>query len=299
MKKIILFGFLFIHLSKYNAQIWCTPSSVWHYDFVSGYSKHTYISDTLILGQIHNKIQIHDFGKGWGGHNDYRYIYTRINNNVVYLGPDTVFDLKANIGQQWRIRAFSNDTVPLRSCHSLVTVMDTGHLTIQGIWLKWLKVQVSRNQRSKFTGPDTIVERIGFLRSYAFGFDYDCYQAVDADLASDLRCFSDNKIPLYKYRYTGDCEYHVFTSLAERTGLDGSFLLYPNPAQGLVTIKFDQSDNYLLKLCDLTGVELKVIQITANNPVIDTRGMNNGIYIVKLFDRNHKPLARQKLIVSN
>lgn len=75
------------------------------------------------------------------------------------------------------------------------------------------------------------------------------------------------------------------------------FKLYPNPATNTVQVQlFQQIDNGLLQLYDITGRLLKTVSINAQNITLALDNCANGIYYIKLTSST-SVLGTQKLIV--
>src|SRR6218665_1298812 len=110
MKKLLLAFITFLSLNS-QGQIWCTPGSVWNFKEIflggNGCKRMEYLYDTIINGKTCNKIKEVRIGKNYTTPLiDYmytRYFYTHIDNNVVYLDNDTLYNFNANIGDKWRI----------------------------------------------------------------------------------------------------------------------------------------------------------------------------------------------------
>ena len=75
------------------------------------------------------------------------------------------------------------------------------------------------------------------------------------------------------------------------------FKLYPNPAANTVQVQlFQQIDNGLLQLYDITGRLLKTVSINAQSIALTLDNCASGIYYIKLTS-NSIVLDMQKLVV--
>ena len=79
--------------------------------------------------------------------------------------------------------------------------------------------------------------------------------------------------------------------LAENTS-ETPLVLFPNPAQDIVSLKFDSKiDN--IEVFDMNGRSIAV-EFNPTNKTIDVSGLNSGIYYVNVYSNNNKSV--QKLI---
>ena len=81
------------------------------------------------------------------------------------------------------------------------------------------------------------------------------------------------------------------------TGLDNSFQLFPNPATDftILILKNNSTENQKLKILGLNGRLVKELAVRKNMK-IDTSDLENGIYLIQLFE-NNSLLGNSKLII--
>lgn len=300
MVKSKLIVFVFVLLTKFSfGQVWCYPGATWYYTHynvsASLYTKHTYVKDTIISTKLCNKITYYTQGYGMFGAVSYFGfpIYTHVNNNVVYLldqstnNFDTLFNFNGVIGDSWRLAPKSVSTC----VNSKVTIADTGHFTIQGKYLKWLKVNVTGN--SNFS--DTIIERIGCINKYFFDKGDVCPIYVDSEKGGPLRCYDDNQIVNYKHNYSQACNYYYSTGI-NNYDINYDFSVIPNPSSGLVEIISSLIRNTdQIIITNLLGVE---VGRTIFKAVIDLSEFPNGIYSIQIL-REGRILATKRLVKTN
>ncbi len=71
--------------------------------------------------------------------------------------------------------------------------------------------------------------------------------------------------------------------------------VFPNPVTDQLTILSDNSEQRTAQLIDITGRVIKTVNCTEATTVVDTKELNNGIYILKLFSEEQLILT-QKII---
>jgi len=72
--------------------------------------------------------------------------------------------------------------------------------------------------------------------------------------------------------------------------MEGSFKLFPNPANSEINIlSLDNSNYYNIEIHDLTGRIVKIVNSrTSNNTTLDVSDLKSGNYIIKITDNNGK-----------
>lgn len=106
---------------------------------------------------------------------------------------DTLWNMNAAPGDRWRMAPMTESIVcdPV----SYTEVVDTGHVSIDGILLRWLAV----DNHFIWSGPDlgvqrdTIIERIGPSWHYFTSHDF-CNGRVDGADGGALRCYTDGEL---------------------------------------------------------------------------------------------------------
>jgi len=72
--------------------------------------------------------------------------------------------------------------------------------------------------------------------------------------------------------------------------------VYPNPANDMITISHSSTKISNIQIFDITGKQVKSLNISDNKQTIDISGLQQGLYLVSLFD-DKKIVSQQKLIV--
>ncbi len=279
--------------STVNAQIWCSPGSLWHFDtsspaFNTTSTKQTYLYDTLVGSTTFNKIKTETQGEGVSGpiHHE-GYFYTSLQNNVVFfnssnsaipLAVDT-FMYFGPVGSKWRVQPTGT------SCsHSFIEITAVGSSTIQGQFLNWRKlaytnyVYYGATQQSVINGIDTLFERIGF-KHIAFQFLGYCADMSEPRTAK-FKCFQDNDINMNVTNK--ECDYT--TGIKEMSRESSLFVVYPNPATGMITVSVNKKLDSPVTL-EITNVFGQVIysEGTDNQTIsLDIAELSNGIYFIKI-----------------
>jgi hypothetical protein len=302
VKKSLFVGLFFLVLTLFHqklyAQSWCNEGATWNYDFQNGspsvgFVKIKYLGDTLIDSFICQKLsktrktynnlsgEILEFNFGTE--------ITRISNNVVLIKNqtlwDTLYNFNANPGQSWRVTTV-NQTPGFDACgnNANISVLDTGHLAINGIGLRYLKVSINLNEINTMPPiseyQDTIFERIGFKKYYLLPIDI-CYAMIDGNEGGFLRCFSDNNLGLFQPNFISDCNF-LPTSTSNnliqnrkaelKTFIDGNHMYILNKEFVL--------DGAFLSIFNLQGALIKTCSNPANG--IDLADLAHGSYLLVL-----------------
>lgn len=75
--------------------------------------------------------------------------------------------------------------------------------------------------------------------------------------------------------------------------------LYPNPANGQLTVSASASLSGELKIFDITGKEMSSININGANQTILTNAYPNGVYYFRLSDRQGNAMQSGKFIITH
>lgn len=91
---------------------------------------------------------------------------------------------------------------------------------------------------------------------------------------------------------------YTFTNLSiANNSFNNSINIYPNPFSSVTTILFAQEQkNIIIKITNVLGAEIKVINFTGKELQIEKEEMSNGIYFVQITDEN-KNVANRKIII--
>ncbi|MES2398086.1 MAG: T9SS type A sorting domain-containing protein [Bacteroidota bacterium] len=294
-----------------NSQTWCPAGATWYYTDnsadISGYSKLTYVSDTLINSINCKKITSYHEGTGWQGpYSGYGLpFYTYEQNGVAYLYNnsfgfnkfDTLFNINGQIGDKWRFPLV--DTICSDSTY-FMKVLNTGTKTLNGFNLKWLYVKAGpfpyAGSGSFIYGFDTITER--------FGPRYDdicyasCYNSPDECAHGGLRCYSDDTFGVYSTVLTSSCDY--LTGITESQIGQEIFKIYPNPTENEITVEYygNIEQRLTLDLYNLIGERVGSYQLNKGNNTtkIILSDYEAGIYFYKIIS-DDKIIREDKLII--
>ncbi|MBK6882717.1 MAG: T9SS type A sorting domain-containing protein [Flavobacteriales bacterium] len=213
MKKLLCIALLFLS-SNVWAQNWCAPGAEWTYTLrdngVGGYTRFTYIGDTLMDGAIAQKLHKHlveyNYILGEIVESDLPMDFTTVEDDLVSIWNgqyfDTLYWFGAAPGDRW---SFSMDPVlwpDTAPTPHYIDVMDTGSTIVDGIVLRYLQVYNS-NLWSAPGSLDVIFERIGSVYEFLVPNN-----AIWVDgIAGPLRCYSDDQINFQSPNWNGSCDY--------------------------------------------------------------------------------------------
>ena len=101
---------------------------------------------------------------------------------------------------------------------------------------------------------------------------------------------------ILKIEYTG-----VVLNTKDYSNEKQAFSLIPNPASNYVKVSFNatMSLNVNLRLIDIHGRLIKQIDNLLNNHLLKTTNLSNGLYFVKIYDKNYKQINTRKLIIQH
>ena len=85
-------------------------------------------------------------------------------------------------------------------------------------------------------------------------------------------------------RTVDSMNFFIFNDLGINTVKQSNFLIFPNPATDIVTIKSKSGKPTQAKLCDLTGRVLQDISIEGLSKNISVLNFQSGIYLLKFDD---------------
>ena len=88
----------------------------------------------------------------------------------------------------------------------------------------------------------------------------------------------------------GAYEYSITTSIVN-SEVD-YFNIYPNPASDELTIQFSDNLNHVILIYDMYG-KLVLSKITSETEILNISNLSNGIYIIKIDDRQNKKLIKK------
>lgn len=302
MKKIILILSLLVVFAanKAHSQTWAPDGAEWYYEYIhfyfTGYVHVTVVGDTVIHDttcRILNRFAvIHNLVLGTTNTYDHGNSYMYSDDDRVYIFENnkffTLYDFAANIGdtiiipQNGNLSGFECDSI------GMVTVVDTGSMTINGKNLR--RIYVSPTDESHWSIHGYIVETIGPLNSYMLPEPHIC--VVDLYEGGRLRCYSDPEFGLYSTGISPECDYLV--SVPEYS--EEQFKVFPNPCEGVLNIHTAE---------ELTGAELSIYNNMGKRvaykaslspqAIIDLSGLPQGIYCITIKMGNY--FANQLIVL--
>lgn len=297
MKKILFILFVTIFSLQIKAQMWCPQGATWHYrvyanmyPYYDGHIKLVVTNTVLINSIVCNNMVGTYIGKTmWPTSptttlNNYVDINTYESNKVVYMyNPytllfDTIADFNASIGDKWLSIQYPNTYTNCVSSANFprptISVVDTGHLIINSLSLKKLKLSI---QYSSSTYTVNMVEKISGTNWFLFNY-WQCL--VDGPFYGNFVCYSDNNFPLYNPS-SSICDY-VPTGVGINENSFSSSLLkpYPNPNNGNFNIELDKPCK--VTIYNTLGDLVYDHEFSeAGNFQINLSDLANGIFTVK------------------
>ena len=320
MRKCLLIIFIVIFGLSIKAQTWCPPGAQWHYrlnyPYIVAYAVGYIQLNNIGTVTIANKECANLIGTFYGVKdypntptitaNNFANVKTFEESSVIYvynnttLSFDTLANFNANIGDKWRMIEYYGSSVGGGFCPSrITTVLDTGHVTINSLYLKKLILKHQYNNwNSKI---DTVIEKIACITSFLFS-SYYC--PSDGYEFGKFVCYSDNNFPLYKKTgFTGSCEYYP-TGLNELTKNAKEIKLYPNPTNGILNIELENindNEHFTAKIINSLGGIIREEEVVFKNKkaIIQTDELFNGVYVLRLLDsaRSDNPISVSKRFV--
>lgn len=306
--KIVITLIVLIFVANIYAQTWCPPGAQWHYrvnpiyyPYQDGYLELNR-TGTLVVGGK-NCIDISATYYGVVNHPvfpptviNYPSIATYEQNKVIYRYNtvdsifDTIANFNANIGDKWRsAKLAQTGSFPCPNPTPVVTVIDTGRVQINGIFLRTLKVTLP----PAYSYTANIIEKIG---GSAFLFPY-YICASDAYSYGNFVCYKDNNFALYKPPgLTVPCTYST-VNVAENSAM---FILeeYPNPvADKLTILNLTDTQEFRFKFRNALGQEMHTPPpfINGTKTEIDMSAFRSGVYILNVFASSIR-IASKKII---
>lgn len=81
--------------------------------------------------------------------------------------------------------------------------------------------------------------------------------------------------------------------------VEGSISIFPNPANqnSNITISFPVSDEYLMKLTDVSGKVIFTNKFVGNSSTLASQNMASGVYMLNIVSTSGKQFFRQKLMI--
>jgi hypothetical protein len=293
---------MFCSFSMSVAQSWAPAEAIWRYNFVTlggrGYIQITVAGDTVVdninCKALNKRLyQINQF-TGTAQNYSIGTEFTYENNGVVFIRYKGVFDTLYNFnalpGESWNVP----DSSPVSSvCNTIskIVVADTGHITINGAYLKRLMVDYHYKNSGSFLWRDTLIERIGSLSQYMLPWDL-CLSTVDGNEGGELRCYEDNLVGEYKHNFYSNC--NVIIGIDENE-FSKNIRVFPNPAQYLLNIDISEYLSEILNVIIYNSAGKKVwsSNISENYFAIEINDFAAGLYQINIInEKNEKTVKR-------
>ncbi|MCO6483503.1 MAG: T9SS type A sorting domain-containing protein [Flavobacteriales bacterium] len=242
-----------------------TYTDGWIYD---GMARYQYVGDTVMTGSSAQIITRHSEGHFWPQDtvlvSDGEEFFTRVEGARVDLWNgaefDTLYNFAAVPGDHWQLNTPAGIDPFLT-----ITVQDTGHMTMDGLSLRYLVT----------TSSDTIIERLGSLPYHFVPWALSVLDAANGP----LRCYSDADINYHRPWWPFGC-----TSIAEIPDTAEPVLtLVPNPGTDLCTVTM-RPGAHVIRLCDATGRLLLRQHANGERATLNTHELPAGLYLVRVDD---------------
>lgn len=284
MRSIILFtlSFLLIISSVCAQNEFGTVGSYWMYSH-HPHSGHrvgtTMISiekDTLIDGKI-NKILKKTFHHYNGAENvppqtgNYIAGWIRVANNAVFIGDELLLDFNMTL----------NDSLLINGDAPIQMVVDSiGMEMIGGIaYKKWYgqKLCLANGQSYPYE-TFTMLEHIGQIDDYLFWNTDNCSIGGGSNI---FKCYKNGD---FTYPTSDDCTPLILsnTQVNDIPGLE----IFPNPANDVLNIDIEKFAIKEIIIFDVKGKEIFRKNNDTNNIQINTKGLQQGTYIIQIKTKN-------------
>lgn len=287
-----------------QAQQWCPPGAGWHYTAAfctggcNGYVRMASAGDTIVQNQPCTRIQR---TRTYTAYLDPTILtdtlsdlYTYSASGIVWMFDpqlnafDTLYDFNALPGDSWQLIH-----LPEYSAGSdFLTVLDTGHTSIDGQALRWLSVEYHFQGATGNNPPylDTLMERVGSTTFYMLPYDFP-NGFVDGNEGGFFRCYSDKEIS-YQSPTVQTCDLPLeVTAHAARPKI----LMYPNPGTDRLIIRISVGEKLQGVLVrDALGRIICLHEATPleNEVVLDTERFPSGCYSIEIRS-THGQFVRQ------
>jgi hypothetical protein len=96
---------------------------------------------------------------------------------------------------------------------------------------------------------------------------------------------------------TSVCIDFTNVGIVEKNDIVSHFTIYPNPFTSQTTIDFEEEQTQtIVKIVDILGKEIKVIDFTGKQLIIEREDMQAGVYFVHIMSKN-KHLTNRKIVI--
>ncbi|MGQ0829893.1 MAG: T9SS type A sorting domain-containing protein [Bacteroidota bacterium] len=148
------------------------------------------------------------------------------------------------------------------------------------------KIVISTGEVTTMAGSTTVgyVDGIGT----AARFNWPCSLVMDASGILYVADYRNNQIRKIANMSTGIDKHTVFND---------SFKISPNPFTSQTVITFNEEQkNIIIKVIDMLGKEVKIINFTGKQLIMDKEEMKEGIYFLQMIDEN-KNVLNEKIVI--
>ncbi len=281
MKQALLF-LLVCSGPALMAQAWCPPSATWHYGFASdnfnGFQKYTYTGDTVFFGVQYLRVakEIHTHWQNPPSDQVVQApdIYMRLVDDVLLgFDPsgnlDTLVWFDAVPGDAWQVLQPDDS-----GCACYYTVTDTGHVVLDGVWLRYLQTEITSPFFNCEAASRLFVERIGSFGSF-LGDVGECGIGVSD---TTLRCYQDFQMD-YSPENALPCEFIL--DIGEAPVLP-SAAVYPNPGTDVIHVEGGGTKRMAVHVLDNMGRTVLATSSTNGSMVMDCGSLSPGLYLLEV-----------------
>ena len=222
------------------------------------------------------------YDKGRQAEVTHEYVYEE-NGKVYWWNKDleeftVLYDFGAEIGEEWEIKVGNQSLI--------MHVEGVEYYVYEGTSYKKMLVN---DQSNLFSG--TIMCSIGHLTSF---FPERLMTRDKNYQVEGLRCYWRNGFLTYKYG-DKDCDevYQEYHNGIEEDGpltRSGTFTIYPNPTEGVITISGFPMGEY--RIGNMMGQTVQTGNLNAENQQIDVSGLPEGLYFITFAGETRKFVVR-------
>jgi hypothetical protein len=280
-----------------SAQSWFPEGATWHYGRAEGfpplfvgYTQLQVAGDTLLGQEMSKKLErrsrlwLAGTSQVSGGAPSVGFVVNESNGLVRIWVPhqqayDTLYDMRALPGERWQLPPLPAPIIC--DSTSYAQVVDTGHVSINGVSLRWLAVDhhFLLNGAEYTVWADTVIERMGLNLSYLTPHGI-CNAALDEGGEGLLRCYSDAQINYNRFE-PWSCEFVLASP--DRTGTNARLTIWPNPGRDALHLEIAGRPVLSAELRDALGrTVLERMSILSYNP-IDVSSLAPGTYVVQAY----------------
>ncbi len=279
------------------SQSWCAPGASWHHEYAYtswgdvGFVGTHCAGDVPFADSLCQELvvteHIYSYQTNTVSTSQPYSFYTTTSGALVHVWTgsefDTLFHFAAVPGDHWRL------PIDLPSVDARITVLDTGHVILDGESIRYQAVDV--NYEDIVSVNDTIFERIGPLEMF-LNIPISYQFLIDGGHGG-LRCYADEEIDLT--RVEGPCEIALGIAPLNR---NEDVAIWPNPTADWATFSCTCTGDAHLRVTDAQGRVVTHLPIAAERGQIvwDTRQVPAGVYTVELYNA-HRRLDTQRMVV--